>query len=258
VDVDVRRLDVEGHPNWPDVPSGTYVRISVSDTGTGMDEATRIRVFDPFFTTKELGHGTGLGLSTVHGIVKQAGGHIRVTSQPGQGSCFEILLPHYADTSVEPPREANVAKSSAGSETVLVVEDQPQVQRAARRILVAAGYRVLAAANGEQALRLAGEHAGRIDLLVTDVIMPGLSGIELSRHMLRVDPEIAVLLVSGYAGNEITALDELGSSDEFLQKPFDATSLTASARNALDKRAPRRTPEAASRAPDPDESAIGK
>jgi DNA-binding NtrC family response regulator len=119
---------------------------------------------------------------------------------------------------------------------VLVVEDQPQVQRAARRILASAGYQVLAAANGEQALRLAGEHAGRIDLLVTDVIMPGLSGIELSRHMLRMDPQIAVLLVSGYAGNEITALAELGPNVQFLQKPFDVTSLTASVRGALDKR----------------------
>lgn len=233
VEIDVRLLHVGTDADWPDVPDGDYVRIAISDTGVGMDEATCTRIFDPFFTTKELGHGTGLGLSTVHGIVKQADGHIRVTSELGRGSRFEMLLPRHAAAASEPPKRAIPDVWTRGSGTVLVVEDQLQVQRAARRILTAAGYLVLCAESGEQALRLVDEYTGQIDLLITDVIMPGLSGVELSRRMLELDPQLAVLLVSGYAGKDIEELAELGSDVEFLQKPFDAVSLTSSARAAL-------------------------
>ena len=233
VDLEVERIDIEDHADWPDVPAGSYARISIADTGIGMDEATRSRVFEPFFTTRKLGHGTGLGLSTVHGIVKQAGGHIRVTSEPGRGSCFEILLPHRAGMSSEVPRDTAGEVWTTGRGTVLVVEDQPQVRRAARRILGAAGYQVLLAENGETALQMFHEQGGRIDLVVTDVIMPGLSGVELCRRMLEIEPNLAVLLVSGYSGREIAVHAELGPGVEFLQKPFDAASLTASVRAAL-------------------------
>jgi CheY-like chemotaxis protein/anti-sigma regulatory factor (Ser/Thr protein kinase) len=227
VEIQVERLEIDGHRDWPEVAPGSHVRISVTDTGTGMDEATRSRVFDPFFTTRELGHGTGLGLSTVYGIVQQAGGRIRVISEPGRGACFEMLLPFHRASVSEPPRDSIPSEWTAGSGVVLVVEDQPQVQRATRRILTAAGYRVLSAADGEDALRVSSEHDGVIDVLVTDVIMPGLSGVELSRRLLRQNPGLAVLLVSGYAGKEITELAELGPDVQFLQKPFDAASLTS-------------------------------
>jgi two-component system cell cycle sensor histidine kinase/response regulator CckA len=236
VEIEVQPLHLGTDANWPDVPPGEYAAIAIADTGVGMDPATCARIFDPFFTTKELGHGTGLGLSTVHGIVKQAGGQIRVTSEPGHGSRFEVLLPHHGVAASEPPKRSIPDVWTAGSGTVLVVEDQLQVQRAARRILTAAGYLVLCAESGEQALRLVDEYTGRIDLLITDVIMPGLSGVELSRRLLELDPALAVLLVSGYAGKDIAELAELGADVEFLQKPFDAVSLTSSARAALARR----------------------
>jgi FixJ family two-component response regulator len=197
-----------------------------------MDEATRSRVFEPFFTTKELGHGTGLGLSSVHGVVKQAGGHIRVSSRPGHGSRFEIVLPSHAA-----PAQLGVREEprvwSPGFGIVLVVEDQEQVRRSLTRLLQDAGYEVESAENAERAIGLARRRDGRIDLLVTDVIMPGVSGIELSRRMRALYPNLAVLLVSGYAGGEINVLSELGDNVQFLQKPFDAVSLTSAARVVL-------------------------
>ena len=232
VAVDVRRVPLYADPAWPDAEAGDYVQLTVSDTGTGMDEATRSRVFEPFFTTKELGHGTGLGLSSVHGVVKQAGGHIRVVSQPGRGSRFEIVLPcHAAPAQLGIREEPRVW--SPGFGTVLVVEDQEQVRRSLTRLLQDAGYEVDSAENGEEAINMARRREGRIDLLVTDVIMPGVSGIELSRRMRALYPSIAVLLVSGYAGGEINLLSELGDNVQFLQKPFDAVSLTSAARVVL-------------------------
>ncbi|MET0385948.1 MAG: ATP-binding protein [Polyangiales bacterium] len=232
VELEVQRVELSSDVSWPDAEPGPYVRLTVTDTGTGMDEATRGRVFEPFFTTKERGHGTGLGLSSVHGVVKQAGGHIRVSSVPGKGSRFEIILPcHAAPVPIMP--SATPAVWTPGTGTVLVVEDQPYVRRSLTHILEEAGYRVLAAESGEQALALARKRDGRIDLLVTDVIMPGVSGVELSRRLLGLYPELAVLLVSGYAGGEISAVAELGDNVQFLQKPFDAVSLTTAARAAL-------------------------
>jgi PAS domain S-box-containing protein len=234
VELEMRRVELDGDSAWPGAKPGPYVRIAVSDTGIGMDEATRSRVFEPFFTTRELGRGSGLGLSSVHGVIKQAGGDIRVTSEPGKGSRFEIILPCHAS---EPSRETHTADAvwSPGSGTVLLVEDQQRVRNSLQYILEDAGYRVIAAEDGERALELARANEGRIDLLVSDVIMPGVSGIELSRRLLALYPHLAVLLVSGFAGSEITLISELGDSVQFLQKPFDAASLTSAAQTALQR-----------------------
>jgi two-component system cell cycle sensor histidine kinase/response regulator CckA len=211
------------------------VRIAVSDSGTGMDEITRSRVFEPFFTTRELGHGTGLGLSSVHGLIKQARGYIRVISELGRGSRFEILLPHHARAAATAMKSNPAAEWSPGTGLVLLVEDQKQVRHSLQRILEDAGYHVMAAEDGEQALALARKQDGRIDLLVSDVIMPGISGIELSRRMLELYPHVGVLLVSGYTGTEVTRLAELGDNVQFLPKPFDAVSFTAAAQTALQR-----------------------
>jgi len=197
-----------------------------------MDEATRRRVFEPFFTTKELGRGTGLGLSTVHGLIKQAGGQIRVMSEPGNGSRFELLLPHHAAPAVG-AAQGKAHLWSPGSGTVLVVDDQAQIRRFLQRTLQDAGYQVITAEDGEAAFELARKRDGRIDLLVSDVIMPGISGIELSRRLLAMYPQLAVLLVSGYAGSEIASLADLTDSVQFLSKPFDAATLTSAAQATI-------------------------
>jgi PAS domain S-box-containing protein len=232
VDLELRRDDLTGESDWPDAESGPYVRLTVSDTGTGMDEATRRRIFEPFFTTKALGRGTGLGLSSVHGVIKQAGGYIRVTSAPGRGTRFEIVLPYQPVTASQSTRP-DAAAWTPGAGAVLLVEDQPQVRNAFERILKDAGYQVFSAEGGQQALEIARSKDGRFDLLVTDIIMPDISGIDLSSRLLALYPHLAVLLVSGYAGSEITRLAELGESVHFLQKPFDAASLTSAAQAAL-------------------------
>jgi PAS domain S-box-containing protein len=234
VELELQRIELTDESGWPEAQPGAYVRLAVSDSGTGMDEATRRRVFEPFFTTKALGYGTGLGLSSVHGLVKQAGGDIRVTSELGHGTRFEIILPYQARAA----SSAAVGEESVwspGHGVVLLVEDQLVVRRSLEHILQDAGYQVLAAEDGEQALELMRKRDGRIDLLVSDVIMPGLSGIELSRRLLAVHPQLAVLLVSGYAGAEIGMLTELGENVQFLQKPFDAATLTSAARAILQR-----------------------
>lgn len=229
--LEVQRVELHDDAGWPGAQMGAYVLLRVSDTGTGMDETTRAHVFEPFFTTKPLGQGTGLGLSSVHGIIKQAGGHIRVSSQLGQGTQFEILLPCH--TLSVPEAHESPRVWTPGTGTVLVVEDQEQVRRSLKHLLQDAGYQVVAAANAEEALSLAKKRTERIDLLVTDVIMPGVSGIELSRRLLALYPGLAVLLVSGYAAGEIHVVTELGDSVQFLQKPFDAVSLTSAARSVM-------------------------
>jgi two-component system, cell cycle sensor histidine kinase and response regulator CckA len=230
----VRRLELDAATEWPEAEPGSYVLLSVTDSGIGMDEATRSRVFEPFFTTRERGYGTGLGLASVHGLIKQAGGYIRVVSELGLGSRFEIALP-YHETPAALATPDDTPSWSPGTGLVLLVEDQAQVRRALERILEDAGYQVLAAEDGERALELARKRDGRIDLVVTDVIMPGISGIELTQRLFAMYPNVAVLLMSGYAGNEITLLAELGDSVQFLQKPFDAASLTSAAQSAIQR-----------------------
>ena len=217
-----------------DVKPGDYVQVTVTDTGSGMDEATRTRMFDPFFTTKAPGKGTGLGLSTVYGFVRQCGGYIGVMSTPGQGTSIELLLPRsHAAAIVTPTTGAPVeAPVSGRMETVLLAEDEAGVRELAIESLQRRGYRVLAAANGEDAVRLASTYEGTIHLLLTDVVMPGMKGPELADRMRAMRPGIRVLLMSGYAADVVTP-DDLKDAI-LLTKPFAPTALLTAVRSSLD------------------------
>ena len=218
----------------PVVGAGEYVMVAVSDTGTGMDEATKSRVFEPFFTTKERGKGTGLGLATVYGIVKQSGGYIWVYSEVRVGSTFKIYLPRVAGP-VEPTAPAPPSSSSLrGTETVLVVEDQDEVRGLIRKILESRGYHVLVAAAGAAALELAAAHPGDIELLVTDVVMPGMSGPEVSRTLSAARTLMRTLFLSGYTDESVVHRGMLDPGVAFLQKPFTAEGLAAKVRAVLD------------------------
>ncbi|HWP38797.1 MAG TPA: PAS domain S-box protein [Gemmatimonadales bacterium] len=215
------------------VSPGPYVMLAVTDTGIGMDEATSRQVFEPFFTTKGVGRGTGLGLSTVYGIVKQSGGNIWVYSEPGVGTTFKIYLPRVAApvTAIEP---AVPASSARGTETVMLVEDEAGLREVARRILEGAGYAVLTAATPGEALLSAERFHGPIHLLLTDVVMPTMRGPELAERVIRLHPETKVLYVSGYAENAIVHAGELKEGTHFLSKPFDAVTLARKVRQVLD------------------------
>jgi two-component system cell cycle sensor histidine kinase/response regulator CckA len=213
---------------------GPYVVLAVSDTGIGMDRETRARIFEPFFTTKPPGQGTGLGLSTVFGIVQHSGGGIWVYSEVGKGTTFKIYLPR-VDAEVGLERPAVVTTDVQGDETVLLVEDEPQVRGVARRILERQGYLVLVPQSAEEALRLAEDYAGTIHLLVTDVVMPRMNGSELSRLLRQQRPGLRVLFVSGYTDGSIGALGMLEDGAAFLQKPFTSESLARKVRSVLDK-----------------------
>jgi PAS domain S-box-containing protein len=204
--------------------TGSYIALSVRDTGIGMDAVTRARIFEPFFTTKEVGKGTGLGLSTVYGIIKQSNGHITVESEPGKGTTFRVSLP-VANAPPVPARKPFVPKSQArASGTILLAEDEPLLRELGETILQQAGYLVLTAPNVAGLADLVANHAGNVDLLLTDVIMPGMSGPELGRLAKKRWPEIRVLYMSGYADEDIQELD---GEFAFLQKPFTPSELTA-------------------------------
>ena len=213
---------------------GRYVRLSVSDTGIGMPPDVQARVFEPFFTTKEPGKGTGIGLATVYGIVKQSGGFILLTSEPESGTTFDVYLPHASRAAVTPTRAGvRPEESRAGEVTVLLVEDLRRVRELGRKILTREGYRVLTAESGSQALDLARNSSERIDLLLTDVVMPGMSGPELVRALQGIRPDTAVVYMSGYTGD---VLDEQGIDRDdaaFLEKPFTPAALSRTVREAL-------------------------
>ena len=217
----------------PYLKPGPYVHLSVSDTGSGMSEETRNHLFEPFFTTKEKGKGTGLGLSTVYGIVKQANGHIWVYSEPGVGTTFNICLPRAAPGSAaaEPPCVCEAVLR--GSETLLVVEDQQEVRQLARDVLQGYGYEVLDAGGGEEALELCRAHGGPIHLLLTDVVMPMMTGRELADKIKPLRPEIRVLFMSGYTDNVIVHHGALEPEVAYLQKPFSPLSLALKVRETL-------------------------
>lgn len=217
-----------------EVQAGEYVLLAVSDTGIGMDERTLARVFEPFFTTKEVGKGTGLGLATCYGIVKQAGGNIWVYSEPGKGTTFKVYLPRTLESTVDLPERPARRRVVGGRETVLVVEDSDAVREVAVAALQAHGYRVLQAANGEEALRLVQNLKEPLHLLLTDVVMPGMSGAVLAQYMRERFPDMKVLYTSGYTENVIVQHGVLEEGISFLPKPYRPADLAHRVREVLD------------------------
>jgi two-component system, cell cycle sensor histidine kinase and response regulator CckA len=215
-----------------DIAPGAYVALGVSDTGTGMDDTVRAHLFEPFFTTKAVGKGTGLGLSTVYGTVRQSRGGIAVESEPGTGATFRIYLPRFISTGGAAPGEMAPATLVRGASTILVVEDEEAVRRLVVDLLRGAGYRVLEAAEAQEAMAIATEHREAIHLLLTDMVMPGLSGRKLADSLRDLHPESKVLLVSGYSESLVSA-DALDKSIRYLQKPFTPEHLTRVVKQAL-------------------------
>jgi two-component system cell cycle sensor histidine kinase/response regulator CckA len=226
-------LDDSYRPENTFIKHGPYVMISVSDSGQGMDRETQARIFEPFFTTKEKGKGTGLGLSTVYGIIKQSGGYVFVQSELGRGTVFTIYFPRIDEPS-ESHGATQVSPSAAGgSETILLVEDEDSVRQLVRETLESRGYRVLEAENGAAALALAAAHSDPIHLIITDVVMPGLSGHELVQQLIPARPTIKVLYLSGYAQEAFATPGASDAPKTFLQKPFTLQSLSRKVREIL-------------------------
>jgi CheY-like chemotaxis protein len=231
-------LDAD-YTRWPvSISPGPYVLLTVSDTGCGMDAETQSRIFEPFFTTKDPGKGTGLGLSTIYGIVQQNGGAIWVTSALGQGTTFKIYLPQFREPvgAVEPL--VTWRETPHGSETILVVEDEKMVRDLAHEILLMQGYTVLAAADASVALQLCEQHQGPIHLVITDAVMPRISGRELVQHLEHLRPTAKILYMSGYTsgypGHAILQHTALDVNTPFLQKPFTPGALARKVREVLD------------------------
>ena len=233
--VDVHNVDVHApDPRYPGLPPGQYVGFSVTDTGHGIEPADLPHIFEPFFTTKLEGEGTGLGLATVYGIVKQSDGHIYVDSEVGRGAKFLVLLPRVAATPAPEPVQVRRSTTSSGAETILLVEDEEPVRRLIQRVLRGKGYHVVEAANGPDAIELARSHAGRIHLLLTDVIMPQMSGSELAQRLRGERPQLPILYMSGYSEAMIDQFRDDRADAGFLEKPFTPFDLVRSVRTILD------------------------
>jgi len=225
----------EAYTHLPDaVPAGSYVMLKVADTGLGMDADTQARIFEPFFTTKEAGKGTGLGLATVQGIVSQHGGTVRVYSAPGQGTTFKIYLPRAEETADAVVAVVPAADGTGGTETVLLVEDDDEVRRLSREILTANGYVVLDAADPATAVQLSTKQAASAQLLITDVVMPGMSGPQLAERIKTRRPEIRVLYVSGYTAEALGRHGVVDQGIALLAKPFSPKDLARKVREVLD------------------------
>ncbi len=215
---------------------GDYVLLSVSDTGRGIDRLVMERLFEPFVTTKERGKGTGLGLSMAYGIVRQHGGSISARSEPGKGTTFHIVLPRAAGTPRKAPAPAgSEGEDLSGKETIMVVEDTPGVRELASRVLQRRGYRILQAESGEQAIQRAALFEAKIDLLLTDVVMPGINGRELYRRLGAERPALRVLYMSGYSNEVIALHGVLEQGVAYLQKPFSVEKLARKVREVLDE-----------------------
>jgi CheY-like chemotaxis protein len=213
---------------------GPHVMLSVSDSGLGIPREILPHIFEPFFTTKEQGRGTGLGLATVYGIVKQSGGYIEVDSEPDRGTTFRIYLPRVDAASPALERSSRPPAAAGGTETILLVEDEEGVRELARDILRASGYAVIEARNGPEALLLSERHQGPLDLLLTDVVMPRMSGRELAERLAPLRPSMSVLYMSGYTDDAIIRHGVLGADTAFLQKPFTPATLVQRVRETLD------------------------
>jgi two-component system cell cycle sensor histidine kinase/response regulator CckA len=213
---------------------GSYVMLAVTDTGIGMDAQTKARIFEPFFTTKEAGTGTGLGLSTVYGIVQQSGGSIWVYSEVGRGTTFKVYLPRVGNDPQRSQRTSMTTATISGTETVLVTEDDEMVRALTSRVLSAQGYRVLEATDGAAAISIAEQHPNAIDLLITDIVMPGMSGRELADRLGKLRPGLKVLFMSGYTDKAIVHQQVLDENTPFIQKPFAPQALANKVREVLD------------------------
>jgi PAS domain S-box-containing protein len=233
IEVAIVNLDESYGGQHFEVRPGAYVMIAVTDTGAGMTDVVRARLFEPFFTTKRRGEGTGLGLATVYGAVKQAGGYIWVYSEPGSGSTFKVYLPR-VDGEPAPEAAAPVERVAAGNETILLVEDEEGVRTLATLILERAGYRVVSATSAEEADRTHLQHAGSIRLLITDVVLPGSSGPDLFQRLTLRDPKLKVLYMSGYTDDAVFRTGRLEPGVAFMQKPFTAVVLRQKIREILD------------------------
>jgi len=243
IETDNAELGPDYAMSHPEVKPGKYVVLAMTDTGVGMDAATLGRIFEPFFTTKQE-RGTGLGLSTVYGIVRQSGGHIWVYSEPRRGTTFKIHLPRAPEGAPVSDRRSSLRPSRPkdGSETILVVEDNDQVRAFLLSVLSRAGYAVACASNAVEALRLADQTAGPIHVLLTDVVMPGLSGPDLAARLLASRPATKVVYMSGYTDNAIVHQGILERGIHFLAKPIDPNRLLSMVREVLEAEASVRHP----------------
>ncbi|MFQ6030090.1 MAG: ATP-binding protein, partial [Dehalococcoidia bacterium] len=231
VTIDARQASV-----YSGISPGRYVMLQVTDTGVGMSEAVKAHIFEPFFTTKSVGRGTGLGLATCYGIVCQSGGHIEVHSEPGDGTTFQVFIPASQESVYAVAEDKEPVDVSGGTETVLLAEDDPMVRTMVTTILSDQGYHVLAAANGDEALRIASECAGtKIHLLLTDMVMPQMGGMELASKLKELYPETKIIFTSGYTEEPMFQQGYLDPGIEFIQKPYVPAVLGRKVRDVLDQ-----------------------